>query len=98
MAVALSPPAGAGVSTTIVYYDEEECLTFAVFVAELELVVGSSKDKRSPDGGRLLELLQKLAASISRADRATLKAHQARCESALVEALTKGTCSQVWSE
>eukprot|EP00879_Flechtneria_rotunda_P018180 GHRR01019068.1.p1 GENE.GHRR01019068.1~~GHRR01019068.1.p1 ORF type:complete len:279 (+),score=119.00 GHRR01019068.1:164-1000(+) len=72
-----------------VFYDEEECLGFGVFVAELELIVGSSRDKK-PDQIQLLELLQKLAASIASADGSVLKQHQKRCEAALYNVVYKG--------
>jgi len=77
-----------------VWHDEEELLQFNVFVAELELIVGNSKDKR-PDNVALLELLQKLVASINNTDQAVLKGSQKRCETAMVGVLTKGACAQV---
>ncbi len=76
------------------YYDEEECLGFDVFVAELELIVGTRKDKR-PDEVQLLELLQKLLVSVSKTDKAVLKQYQKRCEAVLVDLLYKGTCKTV---
>jgi hypothetical protein len=76
-----------------VFYDEEECLGFDVFVAELELITGR-RDKR-PDEVQLLQLLQKLLASVSRTDRAVLKQYQKRCEAVLVDVLYKGTCRSV---
>lgn len=79
------------------YFDEEECLGFGVFVAELELVVGSSKG-RKPDQTVLLELLQKLQASItSTRDPAVLKQHQKRCEAASYDIIYKGACAAVRS-
>lgn len=72
-----------------VFYDEEDCLGFGVFVAELELIVGTSRDRR-PDQIQLLELLQKLQASISTADATVLKQHQKRCEAALYDIMYKG--------
>lgn len=78
-----------------VFYDEEECLGFGVFVAELELVVGTSKGRKA-DQTVLLELLQKLQASIiSTRDSAALKQHQKRCEAALYDIIYKGSCSAV---
>jgi hypothetical protein len=79
---------------THVYYDEEDCLGFDVFVAELELIVGLKKDTK-PDGVQLLELLQKLIPSIERASKPTLKQYQRRCESVLFDVLLKGICSAV---
>jgi hypothetical protein len=80
---------------TQVFYDEEECLGFGVFVAELELVVGTSKGRR-PDQTVLLELLQKLQTSIiSTRDSASLKQHQKRCEAALYDIIYKGSCAAV---
>jgi hypothetical protein len=77
-----------------VYYDEEECLGLGIFVAELELILGTSKD-RKPDQVQLLELLQKLQASLATADAAVVKQHQKRCEAALIDVIYKGACSAV---
>lgn len=77
-----------------VFYDEEDCLGFGVFVAELELIIGTSRDRR-PDQVQLLELLQKLEASISTTDSSTLKQHQKRCEAALYDIIYKGACTVV---
>ncbi len=71
------------------WVDEEECLPFPIFIAELELLVGNSKNGR-PDGVQLLELLQKLVATIPRTDKAVLKLHQRQCESMLYDVLTHG--------
>lgn len=79
---------------TAVWHDEEDCLGFGVFAAELELIVGSSRD-RKPDQIQLLELLQKLQASISTAEPAVLKQHQKRCEAALYAIIFKGPCAVV---
>ena len=79
---------------TAVFLDEEDCLGFDVFVAELELIVGTRKDKR-PDEVQLLELLQKLLVSVSRTDKPVLKQYQKRCEAVLVDVLYKGTCRTV---
>lgn len=77
------------------FLDEEDCLGFGVFVAELELVVGSSRD-RKPDQAVLLELLQKLQASIAAtAELAVLKQHQKRCEAALYNIILKAPCVAV---
>lgn len=77
-----------------VFYDEEECLGFGVFVAELELIIGTSRDRR-PDQTQLLELLQKLQASIGTTDTSVLKQHQKRCEAALYDIIYKGPCAVV---
>ena len=45
------------------HYDEEDCLGLELFAAELELTLASSRDGRG-DQTQLLELLQKLQASI----------------------------------
>ena len=68
--------------------DEEDCLGLELFVAELELVLGP-KDSR-PDQTQLLELLQKLHASIGAADAAAVKRCQRRCEAALADLLRRG--------
>ncbi len=77
-----------------VFKDEEEVLQFNVFVAELELIVGSSRD-RKPDNIALLELLQKLVVSIGTTDRAVLKANQKRCEAVLLHVLCTGAAASV---
>eukprot|EP00878_Enallax_costatus_P025611 GHUV01027417.1.p1 GENE.GHUV01027417.1~~GHUV01027417.1.p1 ORF type:complete len:158 (+),score=37.41 GHUV01027417.1:558-1031(+) len=77
-----------------VFYDEEECVGFGVFVAELELIIGTSRAGR-PDQVQLLELLQKLQASISTTDSNVVKQHQKRCETALYDIIYKGSCSVV---
>lgn len=78
------------------FLDEEECLGFGVFVAELELIVGTSKGRKA-DQTVLLELLQKLQASITSTarDPASLKQHQKRCEAALYDIVYKGSCAAV---
>jgi hypothetical protein len=78
-------------SINAVFYDEEDCLGFGVFVAELELILGTSRDRR-PDQVQLLELLQKLQASISTSEVSVLKKHQKRCEAALYDIIYKGGC------
>lgn len=81
-------------SINAVFYDEEDCLGFGVFVAELELILGTSRDRR-PDQVQLLELLQKLQASISTSESSVLKKHQNRCEAALYDIIYKGGCGVV---
>jgi hypothetical protein len=81
-------------SINAVFYDEEDCLGFGVFVAELELILGTSRDRR-PDQVQLLELLQKLQASISASEVSVLKKHQKRCEAALYDIIYKGGCAVV---
>lgn len=76
------------------HLDEEECLGFDVFVAELELAVGTSKD-RKPDGVALLDILQKLNVSLDRADRTVLKQQQKRCEAVIMDILLKGVSSKI---
>lgn len=75
-------------SVTDVFYDEEECLSFDVFVAELELLVGNKQSK--PDGVSLLQLLQKLIATINRTERKILKMYQKRCEGIFTDLLAVG--------
>jgi hypothetical protein len=74
------------------WLDEEDLLGFNVFVAELELIGGGSK---RPDNVALLEVLQKLVASINTTDRAVLKSSQKRCEALLVDVIYKGACAPV---
>ncbi|GIL52578.1 hypothetical protein Vafri_8312 [Volvox africanus] len=76
------------------HLDEEECLPFPIFMAELELLVGNSKSGK-PDGVQLLELLQKLVATIPRTDKAILKQHQRQCEAMLYDVLAHGIGSAV---
>lgn len=91
----LARSAGAAASSlNAVFYDEEDCLGFGVFAAELELIVGSARERR-PDQVALLELLQKLASSIAVAKAPELKAHQRRAEAALYDVLSKGCAAPV---
>ena len=79
-----------------VYIDEEECLGFSIFVAELELIVGS-RHSGSVDQVALLELLPKLVATVARTQRAKLKQMQKRCEAAFTELIDSGVSSAVRS-
>lgn len=83
---------GAGPSSTATYYDEEECLALPVFAAELELLVPSGRRQGGgrPDGVQLLELLQKLAATIPSTEKAVLKRHQRQAEAKLYDVLSHG--------
>lgn len=51
------------------YLDEEDCLGFKVWVAELELMVGNARGKRRADPRQAFQLLQKLAATLDRTGR-----------------------------
>lgn len=72
------------------YADEEEALSFNVWVAELELLVGNARGNRRVDPIYSFELLQKLQGSIQRSDRAQLHSYQRKCEDALTTVLLKG--------
>ena len=72
------------------YVDEEDCLGFKIWVAELELVVGGSRGKRKADVAQSYHLLQKLVVTIDRTDRAEVREYQRRCEDALIDILLKG--------
>ncbi|KAL3133260.1 hypothetical protein ABBQ38_007141 [Trebouxia sp. C0009 RCD-2024] len=72
------------------YQDEEEALSFNVWVAELELLVGNARGNRRVDPIYSFELLQKLQGSIQRSDRAQLHNYQRKCEDALTTVLMKG--------
>ncbi len=77
------------------HFEEEECLGAEVFIAELELVVGSRRATARFDQSALLELLPKLSATISKTDRVVLKQLQKRCESAFTELLGGGVSAPV---
>ena len=72
------------------YLDEEDCLGFKIWVAELELLVGSAKRQRRPDPGRAHRLLQKLVTTLDRAERSEVREYQRRAEDALIDILLKG--------
>ena len=72
------------------FIDEEEALSFNVWVAELELLVGNARGNRRVDPIYSFELLQKLQGSIRRSDRAQLHSYQRKCEDALTTVLLKG--------
>ena len=90
-----APSSSSPAAATQPYFDEEECVGFQVFVAELELVLGTSRDRAHPDQVQLFELLQKLHASIGRSEPAAIKGSQKRCEAALVDVLAKGVGAAV---
>ena len=60
-------------------------------VAELELLLGSSKGSVNVDPVAAVEILQKLLANISRTDRTRLKEYGRRCEGAMADILLRGT-------
>lgn len=94
--LATMPPPQPPPATELGFLDEEECLGFGIFVAELELVAMGGHRDRKPDQGVLLELLQKLFASICATEEpAALKQHQKRCEAALYDIIFKGSCDAV---
>ena len=72
------------------YVDEEEALSFNVWVAELELLVGNARGNRRIDPIYSFDLLQKLQGSISRSERSQLQSYQRKCEDALTTVLLKG--------
>jgi len=76
------------------YIDEEDLLSFHVFVAELELLSGTRRD-RAIDQVALLELLQKLMLSLEHTDLRLVKEYQRRCEQTLVSLLMLGLPSEV---
>ena len=73
-----------------IFVDEEDVLGFKVWVAELELVVGSVRGKERPDARAALELLHKLVSTLGRTPGAEVREYQRRCEDALVDVLLKG--------
>lgn len=72
------------------YRDEEDCLGFPIWVAELELIVGSARGSARPDSMACLTLLHKLVATLGRSPREEIREHQRRCEEALSNILLKG--------
>ena len=78
------------------YVDEEEALSFNVWVAELELLVGNARGNRRIDPIYSFDLLQKLQGSIARSERAQLQSYQRKCEDALMMVILKGATPPVW--
>lgn len=72
------------------FRDEEDCLGFPIWVAELELIVGMARGSARPDSMDCLVLLHKLVATLARAPRPEIRDHQRRCEEALSNILLKG--------
>lgn len=70
--------------------EEEEILGFPIWVAELELIVGSARGKKKPDPVQCFQLLQKLLVTLDRTASSDIRPHQRRCEDALVDILLKG--------
>ena len=85
-----------------IYLDEEECLPFKIWVAELELLLSQSRSAKAASGisrtkssiaasfGPYYMLLQKLEATVDTTGVAEVKEHQRRCEDALVDILLSG--------
>jgi hypothetical protein len=72
------------------YVDEEDCLGFKIWVAELELVVGGSRGTKRADPAQTFLLLQKLVTTVDRTERSEIREYQRRCESALIDILLRG--------
>ena len=70
---------------------------FNVWVAELELLVGTARGSRPLDQQQCFELLQRLSATIEGTDRARLRDYQRKCEEGLVAMLFKGAAPPVRS-
>jgi hypothetical protein len=88
-------------SASPMYVDEEDCLGFKIWVAELELLVGSSRGRRKANPGHVHRLLQKLVATLDRAGREEIREYQRKAEDALIDILLKGApppvrCSISW--
>jgi hypothetical protein len=79
-----------GGSPRAAYVDEEDCLGFKIWVAELELIVAGSKGKKRPDAAQVFTLLQKLVVTLDRTERDEVREYQRRCEAALIDVLLKG--------
>ena len=86
-----------------VFEDEDagDPKAFAAWATQLCDFVASSKG--SPEGGRVMaetvfELLQNLAAAISRAERSVVREHQRRLEDTLIDILLSGTTPPVRSQ
>ena len=74
-----------------------QALGFHVWVAELELLVGTARGPgQAPNAAASLELLQKLQATLqAESGVARVREYQRRCEDALVELLLKGAAPPV---
>ena len=68
---------------------------FNVWVAELELLVGTARGTRPLDQQQCFELLQRLSATIEGTDRGRLRDYQRKCEEGLVAILFKGAAPPV---
>ncbi|KAK9838575.1 hypothetical protein WJX81_008486 [Elliptochloris bilobata] len=96
-----TPSATEAPGTTNEYYiEEEEALGFHVWVAELELLIGTSRAPgQQPDPAECLEVLQKLQATLESdgggGGVARVREYQRRCEDALVELLLRGAAPPV---
>lgn len=78
-------------------FDEDMCLGFQVFAAELELLASSCKGG-SISSEELLPLLQKLQASVPRADKRYVKENQKMVEAILVDDVllkAPGACATI---
>ena len=68
---------------------------FNVWVAELELLVGTARGTRPLDQQQCFELLQRLSVTIEGTDQARLRDYQRKCEEGLVAILFKGAAPPV---
>ena len=64
------PQASCIMNTAMTFVDQEEALSFSVWVAELESLVENARDNRRVDPIHSFEILQKLQGSVRRSERA----------------------------
>lgn len=70
-------------------FDEEEALGFAIWVAELELLVGG-RGTQASNAADYFQLLQKLLVTVERDQRDVVREHQRRCDDKLHDLIVAG--------
>lgn len=75
-------------------FDEEEALGFAIWVAELELLVGG-RGTQASDAADYFQLLQKLLVTVERDQRDVVREHQRRCDDKLYDLIVAGAPAPV---
>ncbi len=75
-------------------FDEEEVLGFAIWVAELELLVGG-RGTQASDAADYFHLLQKLLVTVERDERDIVREYQRRCDDKLHDLIVAGAPAPV---